>query len=279
METQRKTWFVTGTSQGLGLVLVQKLLSQGYNVVATARNLEGLKTAVGITSDNFLPLQMDLRDEDSVAKAVDQAIVKFKIIDVLVNNAGYGLIGGIEESSNKEVQANFDVNVFGLLNVTRAVLPFMREAKSGHIFNISSVFGLIAGAGWGVYCGTKFAVEGLSEALAAEVKPFDINVTIIEPGYFRTNFLNGGSVSVSSKSIDAYSEVAETKRMHVSDISGNQPGDPEKAAEVMISTAQLSEPPLRLLLGSDAYQYANYKIQMLTDGIAANKEITLSTDF
>lgn len=279
METQRKTWFVTGTSQGLGLVLVQKLLSQGYNVVATARNLDGLKAAVNVTSDNFLPLQMDLVNEESVAMAVNQAIEKFKTIDVLVNNAGYGLIAGIEESSNKEVQANFDVNVFGLLNVTRAVLPFMRQVKSGHIFNISSVFGLIAGAGWGIYCGTKFAVEGLSEALAPEVKPFGISVTIIEPGYFRTNFLNGGSIAVSAKTINAYTDIAETKRMHAEEIPGNQPGDPEKAAEVMISTAQLAEPPLRLLLGSDAYQYANYKIQALTDGIEANKAITISTDY
>jgi NAD(P)-dependent dehydrogenase (short-subunit alcohol dehydrogenase family) len=279
METQRKTWFVTGTSQGLGLVLVQKLLSQGYNVVATARNLDGLKAAVNVTSEQFLPLQMDLINEESIAKAVGQAIEKFKTIDVLVNNAGYGLIGGIEESSKQEVQANFDVNVFGLLNVTRAVLPHMREAKSGHILNISSVFGLIAGAGWGVYCGTKFAVEGLSEALAQEVKPFGINVTIIEPGYFRTNFLNGGSILTAANSIADYAEIAETKRMHAQDIPGNQPGDPQKAAEVMISTAELSEPPLRLLLGSDAYQYANYKIKTLTDGIEANREITLSTDF
>jgi len=279
METQRKTWFVTGTSQGLGLVLVQKLLLQGYNVIATARNADVLQAAVNTTSDNFLPLQMDLISEESVAKAVNQAIEKFNTIDVLVNNAGYGLIGGIEESSDKEVQANFDVNVFGLLNVTRAILPYMREAKSGHIFNISSVFGLIAGAGWGVYCGTKFAVEGLSEALAPEVKPFGINVTIIEPGYFRTNFLNGGSIAVAANPIAAYSEIAETKRMHSDEIPGNQPGDPEKAAEVMINMAQLAEPPLRLLLGSDAYQYASYKIQMLTDSIEANKAITFSTDF
>ncbi|MEO6283328.1 MAG: oxidoreductase [Dyadobacter sp.] len=279
METQRKTWFVTGTSQGLGLVLVQKLLSQGYNVVATARNLDGLKAAVNVTSNHFLPLQMDLINEESIAKAVSQAIEKFKTIDVLVNNAGYGLIGGIEESSNQEVQANFDVNVFGLLNVTRAVLPHMRDAKSGHILNISSVFGLIAGAGWGVYCGTKFAVEGLSEALAQEVKPFGIHVTIIEPGYFRTNFLSGGSIVTSANPIADYAEIAETKRMHAEDIPGNQPGDPQKAAEVMINTAQLPEPPLRLLLGSDAYQYANYKIKTLTDGIEANKEITFSTDF
>ncbi len=279
METQRKTWFVTGTSQGLGLVLVQELLSQGYNVVATARNVAKLKTAVSATDDNFLPLQMNVISEESVTKAVGLAIKKFGTIDVLVNNAGYGLIGGIEESSHQEVKANFDVNVFGLLHVTRAILPFMRDAKLGHIFNISSVFGLIAGAGWGIYCGTKFALEGLSEALAQEIKPFGIKVTIIEPGYFRTNFLAGGSIAVAARPIAAYHEIEETKRQHSEDIPGNQPGDPQKAAEVIIRTAQLSEPPLRLLLGSDAYQFANYKVQMLTEGIETNKAVTLSTDF
>jgi NAD(P)-dependent dehydrogenase (short-subunit alcohol dehydrogenase family) len=279
MATQGKTWFVTGTSQGIGLVLVKALLAQGYNVAATARNLEGLKAAVNVTSDQFLPLQVDLIDEKSVAQAVTTTISKFGNIDVLVNNAGYGLIGGIEESSNKEVQDNFDVNVFGLLNVTRAVLPEMRKAKSGHIFNISSVFGLIAGAGWGVYCGTKFALEGLSEALAQEVKPFGIHVTIIEPGYFRTNFLNSGSIVTSAQPIADYTEIQETKRKHAAEIPGTQPGDPEKAAAVIISTAKLATPPLRLLLGSDAYQYANYKIQMLQEGIEANKAVTLSTDF
>lgn len=279
MENQRKTWFVTGCSQGIGLVLTKQLLAEGYNVAATARNLETLKTAVGTSSAQFLPLQVDLTNEASVGKAVESAVAHFKSIDVLVNNAGYGLIGGIEESSNKEVQESFDINVFGLLNVTRAVLPKMRAVKSGHIFNLSSVFGLIAGAGWGIYCGTKFAVEGLSEALAQEVKPFGINVTIIEPGYVRTNFLNSGSIATPKNAIPDYVAIAEEKRKHQEDVPGNQIGDPQKIAEVMIGLSKVSEPPLRLLLGSDALQYANYKIQMLQTGIEANKETTLSTDF
>jgi NAD(P)-dependent dehydrogenase (short-subunit alcohol dehydrogenase family) len=279
MATKRTTWFVTGTSQGIGRVLVQQLLAQGYNVVATARNLEKLNDAIQVSSDNFLPLQVDLLDEASIAQAVNAAIKKFTTIDVLVNNAGYGLIGGIEESTAEEVQANFDVNVFGLLNVTRAVLPEMRKVRAGHIFNISSVFGLIAGAGWGIYCATKFAVEGLSEALAQETTPFGIHVTIIEPGYFRTNFLNSGSIVVPAKPIAEYLDVQDTKRKHAEEIPGNQAGDPEKAARVMINIAQIAEPPLRLLLGSDAYQYANYKIKMLQEGIEANKDMTMSTDF
>jgi NAD(P)-dependent dehydrogenase (short-subunit alcohol dehydrogenase family) len=279
MENQRKTWFVTGCSQGIGLILTKQLLAAGYNVAATARNLESLKKAVGTTSPQFLPLQVDLVNEESVGNAVSSAMSHFKSIDVLVNNAGFGLIGGIEESSDKEVRESFDVNVFGLLNVTRAMLPNMRAAKSGHIFNMSTVFGLISGAGWGVYCGTKFAVEGMSEALAQEVKPFGINVTIIEPGYVRTNFLNSGSIANPKHPIPAYAAIAEEIRKHREDVPGTQPGDPEKIAEVIISLTKVSEPPLRILLGSDALQYANYKVQMLQTGIEANKEITLSTDF
>lgn len=279
MDIQRKTWFITGASQGIGLTLVKQLLAQEYNVAATARDLEKLQHAVGVASPQFLPLQVDLPDEQSVKSAVDSAIAHFGSIDILVNNAGYGLIGGIEESSAREVQASFDVNVFGLLNVTRAVLPHMRSANSGHIFNLSSVFGLIAGAGWGIYCGTKFAVEGLSEALAQEVKPFGIHVTIIEPGYVRTNFLSSGSIATPENSIPEYVAIAEEKRKHREDVPGKQIGDPQKIAEVMINMTRVSEPPLRLLLGSDALQFAGYKIQMLQEGIEANKEITLSTDF
>lgn len=279
MDTQTKTWFITGASQGIGLLLVKQLLAQGYNVAATARNVQALQSAVGTSSPGFLPLQVNLVNEDSVNAAVNSAIANFGTIDVLVNNAGYGLIGGVEESSNQEVQASFDVNVFGLLNVTRAVLPHMRAAQSGHIFNLSSVFGLIAGAGWGIYCGTKFAVEGISEALAQEVQPFGIKVTIIEPGYVRTNFLNSGSVATPENPIAAYTTLAEERRKHREDVPGTQIGDPEKVAGVIINAAQLSEAPLRLLLGSDSYQYANYKIQMLKDGIEAHKEITFSTDF
>lgn len=279
MDSKTKTWFVTGCSQGMGLVLAKQLLSNGYNVAATARNIETLKKAVGAATSRFLPLQVNIVDEESIAGAVKSAVAQFGSIDYLVNNAGFGLIGGIEESADKEVRESFDVNVFGLLNVTRAVLPYMRVAKSGHIFNLSSVFGLIAGAGWGVYCGTKFAVEGISEALAQEVKPFGINVTIIEPGYVRTNFLSSGSIAVPLNPIAAYTAIQEEKRRHKEDVPGNQPGDPQKIAETIISLTELSQPPLRILLGADALQYAGYKLQMLQDGIEAYKETTLSTDF
>lgn len=279
MKNDKKTWFITGTSQGIGLVLVKQLLDQGFNVVATARNVDSVKRAVGISSDQFLPLQVNLISEESVKEAVNSAIEKFGSIEYLVNNAGYGLIGGIEESSDLEVRANFDVNVFGLLNVTRAVLPYMRAEKFGHIINLSSVFGLIAGAGWGIYCGTKFAVEGISEALAQEVKPFGINVTIIEPGYVRTNFLNTSSLITAVNPIEEYTSIREGVRAHQDDIPGKQPGDPDKVAELIIKVTQNPEPPLRLLTGSDAYGFANYKIDSMKNEIEINKELTFSTDF
>ncbi len=279
MKNENRTWFITGTSQGIGLVLVKQLLAQGFNVVATARNAESLKKAVGFTTAQFLPLQVNLIDEESVKEAVKSAISKFGAIDYLVNNAGYGLIGGIEESSDAEVRANFDVNVFGLLNVTRAILPHMRAAKFGHVINLSSVFGLLAGAGWGIYCSTKFAVEAISEALAQEVKSFGINVTIIEPGYVRTNFLNSSSLIAPINPIEAYTDIREGVRKHQQDLPGNQLGDPEKVAALIIKLSQNPEPPLRMLTGSDAYQFANYKIDALKTEIENNKDLTFSTDF
>lgn len=279
MKNQDKTWFITGTSQGIGLILVKQLLAQGYNVAATARNAESLKKAVGISSPNFLPLEVDLVNESSVKQAVKDTLAKFESIEYLVNNAGYGLIGGIEESSDKEVRANFDVNVFGLLNVTRAILPHMRVAKYGHIINLSSVFGLLAGAGWGIYCSTKFAVEAISEALVQEVKPFGIKVTLIEPGYVRTNFLNSSSLITSSEPIEAYTGIRDAVRSHQEDLPGKQLGDPEKVAALIVEITKWPEPPLHLLTGSDAYQFANYKIDSLKNEIEANKEFTFSTDF
>ncbi|WPV66242.1 oxidoreductase [Chitinophaga sp. LS1] len=279
MGNQRKTWFITGASQGIGLILAKQLLAAGYNVAATARNADTLRKAVDNDTPQFLPLQVNLVDEKSVGEAVNKAIAQFGSIDYLVNNAGFGLIGGIEETTDAEVRNSFDINVFGLLNVTRAVLPHMRAAQSGHIFNMSSVFGLISGGGWGVYCGTKFAVEGITEALAQEVKPFGIHVTIAEPGYVRTNFLSSGSIAHPAHPIAAYVALEEERRKHREDVPGTQVGDPEKVAAAIISLSQMIEPPLRVLMGSDALQFANYKIQLLQEGIAANKAMTLSTDF
>nr|WP_321414764.1 SDR family NAD(P)-dependent oxidoreductase [uncultured Allomuricauda sp.] len=278
MDTNRKTWFVTGASKGIGLTLTKELLSQGYNVIATSRNKGNLQNAVG-HHDNFLATEVDLVNEGSVAKAVKEGAEKFGSINVLVNNAGFGMIGGVEEVTDAEARQSFDVNVFGILNTTRALLPHFRENGSGHIFNISSVFGLIAGPGWGIYCGTKFALEGITEAMSQEVKPFGINTTIIEPGYVRTNFLEGDSIQIPNTVIDAYSALQEEKRKHLEDVPGNQLGNPQKIAENIIELSKNEDAPMRVLMGSDALEFANYKVQMLKDSFEANKEMTLSTDY
>ncbi|TRW27284.1 SDR family oxidoreductase [Flavobacterium zepuense] len=274
-----KTWLVTGASQGIGLELVKQLLANGDNVIATTRNSKKLTDALSDFSPQLLAIDTDITNESSIANAVMVGNIRFGTIDYLINNAGYGLLGGIEECSASEVQANFDINVFGLLNMTRAVLPIMREAGSGTIINISSVFGLIAGAGWGIYCATKFAVEAISEALEQEIKPFGIKVIIIEPGYIRTAFLDSGSVITPANIVAEYTDIAEIRRKHKEDLPGTQAGDPVKVASVIIKTALLNAPPLRLLLGSDAVQYATYKADMLLTGIENNKKVSVSINY
>ncbi len=277
---QPQVWFITGASQGFGLELVKQLLQQGHRVAATSRDVAELRRAVGPESADFLPLAVDLTTEARVEEAVRAAVGQFGRIDVVANNAGYGQLGSLEELTNDEARANFEVNVFGTLNVIRQVVPQLRKQQSGHILNFSSVAG-ITGAfpGWGVYCATKFAVEGLSEALSAEVAPFGIKVTIVEPGYFRTNFLSSGSLRTAQARMDEYALVRESETLHQQQIKGNQPGDPAKAAAAIIRIAAEPNPPLHLLLGQDAYDMTNVKIKALQNDMARWKDLTVSTSF
>ncbi len=280
MMSTQKVWFVTGASKGLGLSLVKQLLKDGYQVAATSRNLDDLRRAVGPTDDRFLPLAVDLKTESSVAEAIQKTVDQFGQIDVVVNNAGYGLLGSIEELTDEESRENFDVNVFGSLNVIRKALPYLREQKSGHIINISSIGGFTgAFPGFGIYCATKFAVEGFSESLAAEAKPLGINVTVVEPGYFRTDFLTSNSLGVPKNQIDAYREVRNSQQAHQQQINGNQPGDPEKAVVALIRIASEANPPLHLFLGQDAYDLAYQKINAVQNDLETWKDVTVSTGF
>ena len=275
----KKTWFVTGASKGLGLSLVKQLLSQGYQVAATSRNLDDLNKAVGKNPD-FLPLSVDLKTEASVEKAVNAAVDRFGKIDVVVNNAGYGLAGSLEELSDSESRDNFDVNVFGVLNVIRSVMPHLRKQRSGLIFNISSIAGFTGGfPGFGIYCATKFALEGLSESLAAEVKPFGVKVTLVEPGYFRTSFLTADSLRVPANEIADYKEVREIQSAHQNDINGNQAGDPEKAVALIIKVAADQNPPMHLFLGQDAYNLAYAKIDAVKQDLQAWEAEATATAF
>lgn len=275
-----KVWFVTGASKGLGLTLVKKLLANGYKVAATSRDVNALIAEIGATSEQFLPIAMDIVTESSVQKAVENTISHFKTIDVVVNNAGYGQIGTLEELSDEESRRNFDVNVFGLLNVIRNTMPHFRANKSGHFFNISSIGGYYGGfPGWGIYCSTKFAVSGLTEGLKAEAKAFGVNVTLVYPGYFRTSFLSADSMGLPKNPIADYEEARQSVLAHQNEINGNQPGDPEKAVDALIQISKEKNPPLHLFLGQDAYDMANSKIENVKTDLANWKDLTTSTSF
>jgi len=281
MENQQKVWFVTGASKGLGLSLVKKLLSKGYQVAATSRNAADLSAAVGeATASSFLPLAMNLKDEESVGQAIAQTINQFGHLDVVVNNAGYGLIGGLEELTDAEARDNFDVNVFGSLNVIRKALPHLRAQKSGHIINIASIGGFAGNfPGFGIYCATKFAVHGFTEALAAEIKDFGLYATVVSPGYFRTNFLAADSAVIPKNAIDAYESIRQSQKAHEEEINGNQPGDPDKAAEAMIELSNAENPPVHLFLGEDAYNMAYTKIDAIKVDLESWKTVTTGTNF
>lgn len=273
-----KVWFITGASKGFGLSLVKQLLDAGQLVAATSRNLQELTAAVNTTSNNFLPLQVDLANESSVSLALQHTHEVFGRIDVVINNAGYGIGGAIEELNDAETRLAFDVNVFGTLNVIRAVMPYLRKQRSGHIINISSIAGITANTGWAIYAGSKYAVIGISEVLAADVKEFGIKVTVVAPGAFRTSFLTAGSLSITENKIDDYTEVRAIHNKYLK-MDGKQAGDPEKAATAIINVVYEENPPLYLLLGGDAYNRALAKLDTLHNEIRQWQDVTCSTDF
>mgnify|MGYP001038194707 CR=1 FL=1 len=275
----KKVWLVTGASKGLGFSLIKRLLNEGYKVVATSRTVESLEKEIESSAD-FLPLEVNLTDEHSVTNAISTAIKTFGGIDVIVNNAGYIQFGTLEELSDEEARQNFDINVFGALNVIRNVMPHFRHKKSGHIINVSSIAGLIGTfPGCGIYCATKYALVGLTESLSTEVKEFGVNATIVYPGYFRTNFLNKGSVSHPQQPIEAYTSARHSEQWHETEMKGKQLGNPDKAAEAFIQLAESAHPPLHFIMGSDAFGMTYNKIEMLQSELAANEALSKSTDF
>lgn len=270
-----KTWFITGASKGFGLSLVKQLLAKGQNVAATSRNLAELVIAVGSTADNFLPLEVDLTNEDSVGCAMHKTKKAFGSINVVINNAGYGIGGSIEELTDDETHANFNVNVFGTLNVIRMVMPYMRYQQSGHIINISSIAGIAPGTGWSVYAATKFSIEGLSTVLAEDVREFGIKVTVVAPGAFRTSFLTPESLTIAKNPMEEYTAVRASHGKYLQ-MDGQQAGDPEKAAAAIINVAYQENPPLHLLLGADAYDRAMAQLERLEKEFRFNEELSRS---
>jgi NAD(P)-dependent dehydrogenase (short-subunit alcohol dehydrogenase family) len=275
-----KVWFITGASKGLGLSLVKRLLQEGYRVAATSRNLKDLITAVGPATDSFLPLQVDLINDKSVEQAITATITQFSVIDVVVNNAGYGQNGAVEVLNDDIVRQNFDVNVFAVFNVIRKVMPYMRKNRSGQIYNIASIVGFKGDyPGWSCYGASKFAVAGLTEGLSAEVKSFGVHATVVYPGAFRTEFLAPGSLVLAGDQIPEYREAQQSLDLHLNELAGKQEGDPEKAAIALIKVAETQNPPLHLFLGNDSFKFARDKIKAVEQDLQQWEEVSKSTGF
>jgi NAD(P)-dependent dehydrogenase (short-subunit alcohol dehydrogenase family) len=274
-----KTWFVTGATRGIGAEIVKSALNAGDRVVATGRDHRKIEQTFRMGSDRLLALPLDVTKTDQVTAAVENAVNKFGSIDVLVNNAGYGQLGVFEESKPEQIRAQFETNVFGLMAVTRAVIPIMRKQRSGRVFNISSVAGLRGIFGATAYNASKFAVEGFSQALAQELSPFGVRVTVISPGFIRTDFLDQSSVKYSEgQSISDYTKLLADFRTFMENRSHQQAGDPTRLAAVIVHLADVENPPVSFVAGSDAVEMATTAIKTRQEQINQWRDLSISTD-
>ncbi|WP_236190207.1 oxidoreductase [Pseudomonas paraglycinae] len=273
-----RTWLITGASRGFGTLIAEQALRAGDAVIATARNPQDITDRLG-EHPNLLAVRLDVTREEEAHQAVAAGIKRFGRIDVLINNAGFGVLGAVEETSASETERLFATNVFGLLNVTRAVLPHMRAQRSGRVINISSIGGYQAYVGWGVYGSTKFAVEGISEALHQELAPLGIHATVVEPGFFRTDFLDEQSLIKTALVLPDYDETVGKMRTFAEAANHAQPGDPVKFAEAMLALVNAPNPPQRLALGSDTIARIEAKNRLVAQELAEWNELALSTDF
>ena len=273
-----KVWFITGSNSGFGRSLTEAVLDSGYKVVATTRHPEEIEDLVKQYPDTVKAVSLDITKASEIPPAIDTALQTFGRVDVLVNNAGFGTLGAVEEISDEQVRKQFEVNCFGTLNLTKAMLPHFRQRKTGHILNVSSVGGFTAFPGTGIYCSTKFAIEGYSEALAKEIAPLGIKLTLVEPGAFRTEFA-GDSLATPDEQIDDYEETAHKFVKMQEEMSGEQPGDPDKAAQAMIKVVESDNPPMRLVLGEDALKATRQKIETFQKELDEWEDVTLSTSF
>ena len=273
-----KVWFITGCSTGFGRELATYTASLGNRVVVAARNTEDVKDIISGYPDNTLAVKLDVTKPDQIKEAVNTAVAKWGTVDVLVNNAGIGYFGAIEESEEEEVRRMFEINFFGLAKMTQEVLPIMRKQRSGHIVNIASIGGLRSFPAVGFYNATKYAVDGLSEALSKETAPLGIKVTIVAPSGFRTDWA-GRSANNSKIVIDDYKTTAEANKESIRGYSGNQPGDPKRAAKAIVKAVESANPPLRLLLGAAALKGARAKLEELKADFDTWEETTVGADF
>jgi NAD(P)-dependent dehydrogenase (short-subunit alcohol dehydrogenase family) len=278
MTTAGKVWFITGASTGFGRLLAEEALNTGGRVIATARKPEQVVDLVKQYPETARAFALDVTEPEQIGAAAKDAIAAFGRIDVLVNNAGYGIAGGVEEAAEEEFLPVFETNVFGLIRVTRAFLPQFRKQRSGHIINMSSMAGIGGTAGWGYYNATKFAVEGFSEALAGEMAAIGVKVTIIEPGPFRTDFL-GRSGVLAKREIEEYRPAIGPVREYFHSNAGKQRGDPAKAVEAIMDVVEMPDPPLHLLLGHAAWNRMKGKLEQWRQEMAKHESISLGADF
>jgi NAD(P)-dependent dehydrogenase (short-subunit alcohol dehydrogenase family) len=274
----QKTWFITGAGRGLGAEIAKAALAAGDRVVAAGRNRAAVSDRLGPNSDRLLSVELDVNNEAQAQAAVDAAVARFGTIDVLVNNAGYGHLGLFEETSEQDVQAQFGTNLFGVFSVTRTVLPVMRAARAGRIFNVSSLAGMRGTAFGSLYCASKFALEGFSESLAQEVAPFGILVTIVEPGPFRTDFLSAESIRFGAHALADYDERRPALRASFEQRDGRQPGDPAKLATAVVRLAGEPAPPMRFVAGSIAFDSIKAKLVDMQAELEHWQPLSVGTD-
>jgi NAD(P)-dependent dehydrogenase (short-subunit alcohol dehydrogenase family) len=273
-----RVWFVTGASSGFGRAIAKEVLARGDRLVATGRDPDALQPLVGEDGSRAMAIGLDITDADAVRAAVDEAVARFGCIDVVVNNAGYVHVGAVEELDDEEWRRLIDTDLFGAINVTRAVLPHMRGQRSGHLVQMSSLNGVEGLPGGGYYVASKFALEGLSESLADEVAPLGIKVTIVEPGPHRTRLLSGPSAK-SSEPISDYADSVGMVREQLEQLDGHQPGDPERAARAIVEAVEAPDPPRRLPLGTMALDHIRAKLRGQLEELEAWAELSASSDF
>lgn len=272
----KKIWFVTGASKGMGLSLTKLLLGKGNKVAATSRNTKQLKQSIGIENDNFLPIELDITNSEDIKRAINKTIEHFGGLDMVVNNAGFSFIGSLEELTDEEFRKALDVNLFGTVNVIRAAMAQFRKQRSGHIINIASAAGYIAGANIGSYVTSKFAMVGLTESLALEAAHLNVKATVVLPGSFRTNFLDEGSLMYTKHPIDEYNSDKTFRSFSVR--TGTQPGDPNKLVAALLNLADMKNPPVHLILGPDSYNMITDKLVKSLEEFEAYKSISMSTN-
>jgi len=273
-----KVWFITGAGRGIGAEIARAAIAAGDKVVATGRSVDQVKAVFAAYGDQVLCLPLDVSRESEADAAVEAAQAHYGRIDVLVNNAGYGQLGLFEEIGTDAIEGQFRTNVFGLMHVTRAVLPLMRKQRSGHVMNLASIGGFTGFEASSIYCAAKFAVEGFSESLALEVARFNIHVTVVEPGFFRTDFLDPSSVRYGAQKVADYDAIEGSPRADYESYNHQQPGDPVKLGQVLVQVSRMAKPPLHFLAGSDAVACATEAFERRRVEIAAHGALSVTTD-